>query len=60
MKPAEIATVVVAIPVIVALFAAGAAESHAPASVAVTARSEGPAPVFFDEIVVSAKRPTKV
>jgi hypothetical protein len=59
MKPAEIATVVVAIPVIVALFAAGAAESRATAPVAATARAESPQPVFFDEIVVTAKRATK-
>lgn len=61
MKPAEIVTVVVAIPVIVALFAAEVAASRAPAPqpVARTAQVETLAPVFFDEIVVTAKRTTK-
>ncbi len=61
MKPAEIVTVVVAIPVVIALLAAEVAESRAPAPqpVARTAQIEALAPVLFDEIVVSAKRTTK-
>ena len=61
MKPAEIVTVVVAIPVIAALLAAEVAESRAPAPkpVARTAQVERLSPAFFDEIVVAAKRTTK-
>ena len=65
MKPAEIVTVVVAIPLVVALFVAEVAESRAPAPqpVARTAQVEtlNPAqsPALFDEIVVTAKRTTK-
>ncbi len=61
MKPAEIVTVVVAIPVIVALLAAEVAASRAPAPLpaARTAQVESLSPAFFDEIVVSAKRTTK-
>lgn len=58
MKPAEIVTVVVSIPMIAALLAAEVAESRTPATAPVvrTAQAEMPAPTFFDEIVVTAKR----
>ena len=58
MKPAEIVTVVVAIPVIAALFAAELAASRAPAPAPVerTAQVE---PAVLDEIVVTARRTTK-
>ena len=59
MKPAEIVTVVVAIPVIAALFAAEVAASRAPAPQQPVTRTVQVEPAVLDEIVVTVRRTTK-
>ncbi|MDX2234258.1 MAG: hypothetical protein NW200_07145 [Hyphomonadaceae bacterium] len=58
MKPAEIVTVVVSIPVIAALLVAEAAGNREVETrpAARTAEINQPSPVYFDEIVVTASR----
>lgn len=58
MRPVEIVTVVVSLPLIAALVAAEMADRAPPAPPQRSAEVNAPAPTFFDEIVVVAKRTT--
>lgn len=60
MKPAEIVTVAIAIPMIAALFAATVAEGRDAASKPVTPVAQAvELPGAFDQILVVAKRPAR-
>jgi hypothetical protein len=58
MKPAETVAVVVAIPVLAALFVAEIAAARMSPTQTVRA-AEVVSPTLFEEIVVTAKRPAK-
>lgn len=59
MKPAEVVTVAVAIPLIAAIIAGEVAANRAPAPQPVQRTAQLESGANFDEIVVSAKRTTK-